>query len=272
MILGKPFFPPPAANRLGNHGDLTEARRRYYEQPSRNLRFLLEQRHAWLAPHIDSTHDDGVEVAAGIGVTRDFVHARSLLLTDFDHQDWLDVSDVDATATPFKDEQFDFVLAQNAIHHFGQPIRFFDEAARILKPGGLLLVQDVRCSLAARVVARLTRVEGYSFDVDVFDRDVVLSDPANLWEANNAIPDLLFDNPERFHAEVPQFELLSNRPNECLVFLNSGGVTHKTFSVPLPRTALRVLAAIDRVITRVAPNTFALQRSVVLRKRAGVPA
>jgi SAM-dependent methyltransferase len=195
-----------------------------------------------------------------------------LIVSDFDHQDWLDVSDVDATATPFADGQFDFVLAQNAIHHFAQPIRFFDEAARILKPGGLLLVQDVRCSLAARVVARLTRVEGYSFDVDVFDRDAVLSDPANLWEANNAIPDLLFDDADRFHAEVPQFELLANTPNECLVFLNSGGVTHKTVSIPLPRFALRTLAAIDRLLTRVAPATFALQRSVVLRKRQGIPA
>jgi SAM-dependent methyltransferase len=268
LVLGSPFTPAAGASRMGNHGDLAEARRRYLERPTRNLRHLLRRRYEWLNEHIDPAHHDGVELAAGMGVARDHVRARSFQLTDVAHGDWLDLGGVDATATPFDDDQFDFVVIQNGIHHLAQPIRLFDEAARILRPGGVLLVQDVKCSLLQRALARLTRVEGYSYEVDVFDPDAILTDPASPWEANNAVPDLLFDDIDRFHREVPAFEVVSQRYGECLVFLNSGGVTHKTISIPLPAPGLALIDAIDRVLTRLAPSIFALQRSVVLRLRS----
>lgn len=268
MILGKPFFPKPEDNRMGNHGDVAAARRSYYERRSRNLSYLLEQRYAWVRPYIDPEHDEGLELGCGIGVTKDFVQARSLLLTDYDDNDWLDVVDVDATATPFADGSFDFVLIQNAIHHLAQPIRLFPEVARILRPGGLFLIRDVKCSFMQRAMAHLTKVEGYSYDVDVYDRDAVLSDPANLWEANNAIPDLLFDDLDRFHREVPEFRVEHQHFDEFLLTVNSGGVTHKTVSIPLPERALRLLHAVDRRLTGRFPGVFAMQRSLVLRKVA----
>ena len=271
MILGGAYQPPPAASRMGHHGDLRAARRRYVEDAPRNLRFLLANRYGWVNDRVAPT-DRGAELAAGLGAGRDFVRAGAFVITDIDHGDWLDLSGVDATATPFADGELDFVVIQNGIHHLAQPIRFFEEAARILRPGGLLLVQDVKCSLLQRALARLTAVEGYDYDVDVFDRDAVLSDPTNPWEANNAVPDLLFDDVARFERRVPAFELVEQRYGECLVFLDSGGVTHKTVSIPLPEWGLRILDRIDRVITRVAPGILALQRSVVLRRRYEEPA
>lgn len=266
MILGNAFKPAPAASRMRETADLAVAHRAYRERPSRNLVHLLRRRYEWCNEFV-GPDDDGVELAAGIGAARDFVRCRSLLLTDVERGDWLDLAGVDATATPFEDDRFDFVLVSNAIHHLAHPIRLFDEVARILRPGGLLLIRDVKCSLVQRLAARLTRVEGYDFDVDVYDRDAVLSDPANAWSANNAVPDLLFDDLKVFAQRVSSFEVLHHRYDECLLFLNSGGVTHKTVSIPLPEPGLRLLGAIDDVLTRRFPGTFALQRSVVLRAR-----
>ncbi len=266
MILRARYAPPPHGSRMGNHGDLAAARARYVAGPSRNLEFLLTKRYGWLNDHIAPT-DVGVELAAGIGVARDHVVAASLVLTDVDEGEWLDVPGVDATATPFPDGGLDFVIMQNGIHHLAQPIRVFEEAARLLKPGGRFLVQDVTCSLLQRVLARLTRVEGYDYDIDVFDRDALISDPAKPWEANNAVPDLLFDDVAEFERRVPDFRVLEQRYSECLVFLDSGGVTHKTLSVPLPSIVLRVLDRLDGLLTRAAPGVFALQRSVVLERR-----
>lgn len=48
----------------------------------------------------------------------------------------------DAEDLPFEDETFDLVTCRIAAHHFPDPARFVGEGVRVLKPGGMLLVQD----------------------------------------------------------------------------------------------------------------------------------
>lgn len=48
----------------------------------------------------------------------------------------------DAEALPFKDNSFDLVTCRIAAHHFPDCQQFIKESARVLKQGGLLLVQD----------------------------------------------------------------------------------------------------------------------------------
>jgi SAM-dependent methyltransferase len=47
-----------------------------------------------------------------------------------------------AEALPFDDASFDLVTCRIAPHHFEDAAAFVHEAARVLKPGGMLLVQD----------------------------------------------------------------------------------------------------------------------------------
>jgi ubiquinone/menaquinone biosynthesis C-methylase UbiE len=49
----------------------------------------------------------------------------------------------DAEALPFEAETFDFVIAAFLIVHFKDPARFFDEAYRVLKDGGVLVVTNI---------------------------------------------------------------------------------------------------------------------------------
>jgi len=48
----------------------------------------------------------------------------------------------DAEAIPFSDAEFDVVAARFAPHHFPKPERFLAEAARVLAPGGRLVIFD----------------------------------------------------------------------------------------------------------------------------------
>jgi ubiquinone/menaquinone biosynthesis C-methylase UbiE len=49
----------------------------------------------------------------------------------------------DGERLPFADARFDLVTCRIAPHHFPDPFRFVTECARVLKPGGALLIQDL---------------------------------------------------------------------------------------------------------------------------------
>jgi ubiquinone/menaquinone biosynthesis C-methylase UbiE len=51
-------------------------------------------------------------------------------------------SGADAENMPFDDNSFDLITCRIAPHHFPNCFRFVQESARVLKPGGLLLVED----------------------------------------------------------------------------------------------------------------------------------
>lgn len=48
----------------------------------------------------------------------------------------------DAENLPFEPQSFDAVLCSNSFHHYPRPDRFFTEAARVLRPGGRLILRD----------------------------------------------------------------------------------------------------------------------------------
>lgn len=48
----------------------------------------------------------------------------------------------DAKAMPFEDGDFDLVVCNDSLHHWEDPVRVFDEIARVLKEGGQCLVHD----------------------------------------------------------------------------------------------------------------------------------
>lgn len=55
----------------------------------------------------------------------------------------VDFREADAEQLPFEDGQFDLATCRIAPHHFPNVQQFVNEAARVLKSGGMLLVQDV---------------------------------------------------------------------------------------------------------------------------------
>ncbi|MFO0757415.1 MAG: methyltransferase domain-containing protein [Byssovorax sp.] len=66
----------------------------------------------------------------------------------------------DACAMPFPDASFDAVLALECAFHFPSRRRFFEEAARVLKPGGRLAVSDF---VPANVAAPALRFQNLVF-------------------------------------------------------------------------------------------------------------
>ena len=264
-MLLRAYKPVHADNRMRGEGDVVDARSDYSKRKSENLRWLLRSRFEWMNQYIGPDWL-GVDLGCGAGFSREFIRCGKLLLTDFAQHDHLDVRGVDVLHLPFADNSVDFVIASNMTHHLPFPTKFFVEARRILRSGGLLLMHEAQASLLFRAVLRVMRHEGYSFDVDVFDENAVCTDPGDPWAGNNAIPRLLFDDHAAFLRFHPGWQILCDDPCECLMFLNSGGVTAKTIYLPLPRPILKIVEAIDATLANLAPNVFALGRRIVLKK------
>jgi SAM-dependent methyltransferase len=207
-----------------------------------------------------------VEVGCGAGFSAMFLHAGTLELTDTEPHPWVDRV-VDALAMPYATASVDVLIANNVVHHLAYPDIFFREAARVLRPGGHLLLQECDASLMTRIALRVTGHEAYDFRTEVFDSSSPCNDPRDPWSANCAIPNLLFDDLPRFQTAYPEFEVREMRRSEFFVHFNCGGITSSGPYIPLPEVAMRVLDAIDFILVAIAPRVFASQRRIVLRRR-----
>jgi ubiquinone/menaquinone biosynthesis C-methylase UbiE len=248
---------------MKDEGDVRKARDNFYNNSSQNLRLLLENRYKWMNQFISNDHN-GIEVGCGTGISKEFIQAKSFQLTDKENYDYLDIKNVDALNTPFEDSSFHFVISSNMIHHLPNPTLFFKEMNRILINGGVLLIQEINASLLMRILLNLMKHEGYSYDVDVFDETCICTDKEDLWSANCAIPNLLFDDPKIFEEKISFFKIEYTSFDECLSFINSGGVIAKTAYISLPKFLIKSIQKFDKILC-LFPRLFALQRQIVLK-------
>lgn len=261
----KTYMPQHKNNRMRDEGNVAKARIDFIKFSNNNLKFLLKNRYEWMNEYIKED-SRGIDVGCGSGISEFYIKSKNFILTDYADNDWLDVKNVDALNMPFDDASFDFIVSSNMLHHVPYPVSFLKEMNRVLKPGGLLLVQEINASFFMRLFLRLMRHEGYSFEIDVFNEETVCTNPNDLWSANCAIPNLLFGDEKKFNRNAPYFKIIRNKYCEFLIFLNSGGVIAKIFYIPLPLFLLKIIKIIDNILVKMFPGIFALQRQIVLRK------
>lgn len=148
-----------------------------------------------------------LDIATGGGHTaRTFAPlVRQVIVTDLTHKMLVSARDnlvqsncdnamyttADAENLPFPDHQFDLVTCRIAAHHFPDIARFVRDSARVLKPGGILLIQD-------HVVPENRKAARY---VESFER---LRDPSHVralpeseWRATFTAAGLIVDHTER---------------------------------------------------------------------------
>ena len=63
----------------------------------------------------------------------------------------------DVTAMPFEKDSFDLIVCQAAFKNFKQPVNALDEMHRVLRPGGLAVIQDMNREAPNAAVAAEVR-------------------------------------------------------------------------------------------------------------------
>ena len=253
-------------NRMKSVANTEAAIKIFNASNSKNLRFLLEERFNWMNSFIKE-NEVGLEVGSGAGFAKHFINNKNFKLSDLSEDKHLDFKNIDAQETKFKDSTFDYIIASNMIHHVPFPIKFFREMNRILKKNGRLIIFESYCSLTFQIATILMKHEGYDFTLNVWDEKNPKSDAHDVWAGNIAVPHLIFDDKKKFNENLGKlFSIKFEELSECLIFLNSGGVTSKTFYIPMNIFFLKILKSIDKLLIKFFPNTFAMGRKIVLKK------
>jgi SAM-dependent methyltransferase len=163
-----------------------------------------------------------LDVGGGSGHVKEFVpQSVSVDILPFPGLDAV----CDAHRLPFAGAQFAGVIMLDVLHHLGRPLEFLSEAARVLRPGGILAMIEPGMSPVAYPFYRWLHQEPADLGADPFAENSVAGarDP---FDSNQAIPTLLFDradNVRMLARRVPQLELRSVDWLSLLAYPLSGG-------------------------------------------------
>lgn len=201
-----------------------------------------------------------LEIGGGSGHLRQ--HLEPVVLTDVLPAPWLDAV-ADAQALPFADRSFDNIVMLDVLHHVQSPPRFFAEAARVLRPGGrLLLIEPAITPLAGWFYDRV-HPEPVDFSQDpLSDAE---PDPArDPFEANQAIPTRLFCRERaRFEKAFPALSILAIRYLSLFAYPLTGGF--RSWSL-IPAALVRPVLVLESFLMPLLGSLMAFRLFVVIER------
>jgi len=228
-----PAEPNPAAQHL--------ARRRVWDQKyaiRACYRGWLDRLRPYIVPGLS------VEIGAGSG------HFKTLwpelIESDVVPTPYVDLV-ADGMRLPFAPASIGNLLVIDLLHHLTDPHQFFDEATRVLRPGGRVLAIEPYITPLSWLGYRLLHHEDIYFGG--YHRVADKHDP---WAGNLALPNLLFGRGARdFAARHPALKIIRRQRFSLFDFQLAGGFKPRTF-VKRPRLYDWVLA-VDRRLDWLAP-------------------
>ena len=179
-----------------------------------------------------------VELGSGPGFARGFI--PEMLLTDVVRAPWHD-QEMGAEALPFSEGTVGALVLFDVLHHLASPAAFFEEASRVLAPGGRIVLCEPYVSPLSFPVYKLFHDEPVRMTVDPL-AEVALSgaDAAgpdkDPFDSNQAIPTLLFDRAPgaaQLASRFPRLRVMTVRRLAGLAYPASGGFRSKPL-MPLP--------------------------------------
>ena len=96
----------------------------------------------------------------GLDISKSFVKIARKNATDAGLN--IDFREGNASAMPFKDGTFDFTFCQAAFKNFSEPVKAISEMYRVLKPGGIAIIADMRRDASAADIEQ--EVKGMGLD------------------------------------------------------------------------------------------------------------
>ena len=202
-----------------------------------------------------------LEVGGGTGNLKEF--APEVICTDVVEVPWLDVV-ANAQSLPFAAGTLANIVLFDVLHHIENVRLFFDEALRVLRPGGRVIVMDPYISWASWPIYHCVHPEPVDFTQDPLRLRPHRADRAPF-DANQAVATMLFErNYTAFQRQYPQLAKRVHRRLAFFAYPLSGGFEHPSL---LPPSFVSPLLALERALGFL--DRFLAFRILVMLEKVG---
>lgn len=189
--------------------------------------FLREIYEGWyrdLAAAVPSGEGGTLELGSGAGFLEEFI--PGLITSEvFPCAGVARVIDAQDMRGAFADGELKAILMTDVLHHIPKPRLFLAEAARCIRPGGVVSMIEPWVTPWSRLIYRRLHHEPFEPQAAAWE----FPDTGPLSGANGAMPWIIFhrDRPA-FEREFPHWQIASIRIHTPLRYLLSGGVSMRS--------------------------------------------
>lgn len=234
--------------------------RREIIQKKAFLRKLYEEWYQSLSEALPPGSEPVLEVGSGAGFLTKFI--PDLISSEVFFCPGVQVV-LDAESLPLKDSSLRGIVMSGVLHHLPKPRSFFAEAARCVRPGGVIAMIEPWVSTWSRLVYGHLHHE--PFDPESAEWEFPASGP--LSGANSAMPWMIFERDrKKFEQEFPEWKIESITPFMPFRFLVAGGVSMRSL---MPGAAFGFFRGLERLMKPVM-KSWAMFVDIRLR-RAEMP-
>jgi len=198
-----------------------------------------------------------LEIGGGSGNLKEFV--PDVVCSDIVHVPWLDIT-ADAQNLPFSPHSFSNIVLFDVLHHIENPVLFFEEAIRVIEPGGRIVIMDPYVSWASWPIYHFLHPEPVDFSQNPLE---VQAPDKNRkpFDSNQAISSMLFEKMRpAFSRCFPSLKVQYKRYLSFFVYPLSGGFDHPSL---IPVSCVPALLRFERLLEPLG-RIFAFRMLVVL--------
>lgn len=215
-------------------------------------KILRDIYHGWYRMIIENIAKDGLTLEIGAGGGNLKGYYPNLIASDYTYCEWLDVV-LDAQELPCKDNSLENIVVVDVLHHLEYPLLFLQEAQRVLKNNGRLIMLEPYISPFSYLIYNYLHEEDVDFKVDLFNQERTASRiQKKPFDGNSAIPTIIFfKGIKKFKQKYPYFQIVKQKLLSTILYPLSGGFEHKclipNWSVPFFLTLERALSPFSKL-------------------------
>jgi len=184
-----------------------------------------------------------------------------MICLDLTKAPWLDIVG-DAQSLPFNSGCISNLILIDTLHHVARPLLFFEEAVRILRNGGRIIIMEPYLSPVSRAVFAAFHPEPFSMNCDPFQTEIPLS-ADRPFDANQAVATILFFKQLRaWQKRFPAFKLIRRKRLALFAYPATGGFSGKKL---LPDKVIGALRTTEGLFAPLA-RWLAFRALVVIEK------